>query len=680
MLRKWTVALTIWLVVSLFASLALWHLRNDALRSQTRELRLLTLALTHETDHGLLGIDEGLRALQAELQAGRLRANGIDTHAALLTRAGLMPWVSSIWLVRSDGAVLAASDRTRLPALASFVPSLHSLGAHDTALSRPFFDPLTRQMLVAFAVRFDDPGTGSAGLIVAAMPTAELLGAFPSEPASADARMVVLRHDGVRLADSSTTSAKLDEAALTQVATAILPMAPRRFSDGSMHLVSVRALAHDGLEVVLIRDLDPVLGAWREAAWLTALGCALLLAIMAAAVHSVQRAERRRTDAQHALESQQSRASKLESLGTLAGGVAHDFNNVLAAILGFAEMAQDAAAPGSAQARHIERVVQAALRGKSLAERILTFSRGGTRHSAVFTLQTVVQEVVALMSGSLRSQVVLTQTLTAPDGRMRGDPTQLFEAVMNLCTNAMQAMPGGGILHIDLRRVRVGALTILSHSQLSPGEYLALTVSDQGVGIKSEVMDHLFEPFFTTRSADSGIGLGLAVVHGVVAEFEGAIDVQSLPGHDTRFTLYFPECFDVVAVPQRQAEVARSGNGECVLVIDDEPALVALTAEILETLGYVPVGYTESVAALAAIRSDPGRFAAVITDEIMPGLSGTHFTEVLRGFAPTLPVLLVSGFGGAALASRAAHAGVTRVMTKPLQRTELALALSSLLH
>jgi CheY-like chemotaxis protein len=192
-------------------------------------------------------------------------------------------------------------------------------------------------------------------------------------------------------------------------------------------------------------------------------------------------------------------------------------------------------------------------------------------------------------------------------------------------------------------------------------------------------MDHLFVPFFTTRGSQAGTGLGLAVVHGVVAESRGAIDVHSSPGRGASFTLYFPECTDAPDAPASVSKIAPSGAGQTLLIVDDEPILVTLAEEMLTGLGYRPVGYTDPGAALQALRQDPQRYAAVITDEVMPGISGTQLTEALKAFAPKVPVLLVSGYGGAMLASRAATAGVARLLAKPLRRAELACALAEVL-
>ena len=678
--RLWLVVLGLGFALAAVAAVALWNMRRDALDGQARELGSLSLALADELDRGLRGAEEGLRAIRVELREGRLPATGADAARALRTSAELWPLVRTLWLVDRTGQMLSASDTTPAPELLSFSPALDQLADDAIAVSRPFMDSSVRESMVALAIRFADlPGT-PGGWVLAAMPAADLLGAFSAASPAADARMAVFRSDGARLAGTIVSSPTLDEASVAERLVSTRRIELRRFRDGSERMVALHSLPRYDLKVMLTRDVEAVLVAWREAAQLTALGIALLLVIMAVSIHLVQRADRRRAEAQRALQAQLARASKLESLGTLAGGVAHDFNNVLAAIVGFGEMAQDSAPPGSDQARHLDKVLQAALRGKALVERILAFSRGGAHTSTVFEMEPVVEEVLTLLAGSLRPGVVLERGLDAPGARLRGDSTQAFEAVMNLCTNAIQAMPAGGMVGVHLERLHVDAPRVLSHSQLETGDYLALTVSDQGIGITPEVMEHLFEPFFTTRSANAGTGLGLAVVHGVVAELGGAIDVRSTPGNGTQFTLYFPECTDPLGSLVTASTSAPDGAGQAVLVVDDEPELVALMEEMLNGLGYKPVGYSDPVAALQALRENPQRFAAVMTDELMPGLSGTQMTEALRLQAPELPVLLVSGYGGTLLASRAAAAGVTRVLAKPLRRAELSRALAELLR
>ena len=644
--------LVLWLTLAVMAVVALGHLRRDEVRGQRRELALLSLTMAGQVDHAISGVHEALVALRTEVLEGRLAMS-----ADLRSRARLMPPVQRLWLLDGDGRVTASSDATPPPARTAFMPALEALQGDGMSLSSPFKEADTEEVQVALALPLRSSPGEHGGWVMATLPARSLLGSFGLARPGIGARMAVQRGDGTLLAG---------RAAHVQ-------------ADGQQ-LISRRDVAPYGVAVEVSRNMASVLRSWQETADLVGVALTLVLMTMAIAMGFVQRAERRRHDAQLALQAQLARASRLESLGTLAGGVAHDFNNVLAGIVGYGEMAQDASSPGSDQARHLDRVMQAALRGKALVERVLAFSRGGARQSVVFELAPVIDEVLALLSTSLRPGVVLEYGLDAPGARLRGDPTQAFEAVMNLCTNAMQAMPDGGMLSVQLQRAEVTRPKVLSHSWLKAGHHLALSVSDQGGGITPEVMEHLFEPFFTTRSAQSGTGLGLAVVHGVVAEFGGAIDVQSMPGQGARFTLYFPECTDALADTGVPDEAVPTGAGQALLVVDDEPTLAALTDELLRGLGYEPVTSTDPVAALQLLRSDPQRFAAVVTDEVMPGLTGTGLTEAVRSLAPHLPVLLVSGYGGALLAKRATEAGVDRVLTKPLRRAELARALADVLR
>ena len=678
--RLWLIVLAFCFLLTAVVSLDLWHLRREAISGQTRELGLLSLALSDEIDRGLQGVQEGLHAMATELGEGRLPLRGADAERALRTRAELMSLVKALWLVDQNGRTLSGSDSSPMPDLTAFSPALGQLGDQNAAVSRPFVDLRSHESMVALSIRFKSNGGSTDGWILAAMPASTLLGAFSAATPAADARMAVYRSDGVLLAGSIVTTPRLDEANVSQRLARPRSIEVRQFRDGSERLVSLHTLSRFELKIMLTRNLKVVLLGWREAAQIAAFGLVLVLGMLLISVFFVQRADQRRRQVQRTLQAQLARTSKLESMGTLAGGVAHDFNNVLAAIVGFGEMARDAAPEESDQARHLDKVLQAAMRGKKLIERVLTFSRGGARSSIAFELEPVVAEVMSLLIVSMSSEVVLEQELNATDGRVRGDPTQAFEAVMNLCTNAMQSMPNGGMLSVQLNRVSFPEAKVLSHSKVAKGNYLALAVSDQGSGITVQVMEHLFEPFFTTRSAKEGTGLGLAVVHGVMAEFSGAIDVQSESGHGACFTLYFPECTDPAESPGAAIQIAPRGAGQQLLVVDDEPALVAMTEEMLKGLGYEPEGYTDPVAALQALRVDPRRFAALITDEVMPKLTGTQLTEDLRVFAPDIPVLLISGYGGALLAQRAIAAGVTRVLAKPLERADLARALAELLR
>lgn len=681
--RIWLVAGLAALLLITVAAASLWHLRREALTSQARELSVLSLALADELDRGLQSVEIGLQAVRLELRIGELLPADQDVASQRYPHDLKLPLATLLWVIDRQGRLLAASSPARAPDPTSFLPRLPTLSDSDAALSLPFPDIARGEPAVALAVRYNDPDGALGGWLIAALPAEALRGAFSQAAPTADARMAIFRSDGVRLAGT------LSHLPVLGVSETLQPPGPTRhhdvrlLSDGRDRLIAERTVPRFGLTMVLTRDVEAALEPWRDAAWLASAGVLLMLALLAAAAHRIARAEQRRHASQAALQAQMSRTNKLESLGTLAGGVAHDFNNVLAAVLGYAEMARQGADDGSRQARQLDQVLRAALRGKSLVERILSFSRSGARHATVFEVQPIIDEVLGLLAASLRHGVVLESRFDAPGIRLHGDPTQVFEAVMNLCTNAMQAMPGGGTLTVSTQRHAVRVPQAVSHGQLQPGEYLALSVIDEGAGIAAEVMDHLFEPFFTTRKEHAGTGLGLAVVHGIVSEFGGAIDVQSAPGAPragARFTLYLPESHEALAPQPATADDTPIGRGQTLMVVDDEPALVELAEELLAELGYEPVGYTDPSTALQALRNEPGRYDAVLTDEVMPALSGTQLTEALRAFAPNLPVLLISGYGGPQLAARAAAAGVTRVLAKPLQRKALAQALNQLFH
>lgn len=679
----------IWLVAGLAAlslitvtAASLWHLRREALTSQARELSVLSLALTDELGRGLESVEIGLQAVRLELRIGELLPEIGEIVGKRYPHDLKLPLASQLWVIDRRGNLLAASSPALAPDPASFVPGLQTLNDTNTAISLPFPNMANGEPSVALAVRYNDHEGALGGWLIAALPVEALRGAFSKAAPTSDARMAVFRADGVRLAGSLSHLPALD------IAETLQPPGPERghdaqlLGDGRERLIAERALPRFGLRLVLTRDVESALEPWRDVAWLASSGVMLMLAGLATAAHRIARAEQRRQDSQAALQTQLSRTNRLESLGTLAGGVAHDFNNVLAAVLGYAEMARQGAVDGSRQARQLDQVLRAALRGKSLVERILSFSRSGARSATVFEVQPVIEEVLGLLAASLRHGVVLESRFDAPGVRLRGDATQVFEAVMNLCTNAMQAMPAGGTLTVSTSRHAVRETQAVSHGQLEPGEYLALSVADEGAGIAADVMDHLFEPFFTTRREHAGTGLGLAVVHGVVAEFGGAIDVQSTsgtPGAGARFTLYLPESHDALAPEATTPVDTPNGRGQTLMIVDDEPALVELAEELLAELGYEPIGFTDPKAALEALRSEPERYDALLTDEVMPVLTGTQLTEALRAFAPQVPVLLVSGYGGPQLAARAAAVGVTRVLAKPLERRELAQVLDQLL-
>jgi CheY-like chemotaxis protein len=277
-----------------------------------------------------------------------------------------------------------------------------------------------------------------------------------------------------------------------------------------------------------------------------------------------------------------------------------------------------------------------------------------------------------LLAASLPAEVHLETRLDAFDMAVVGDVTQLHQVFMNLCTNALHAMKRGGVLTVVLERAAVGESRLISHGTLCAGSYARLSVSDTGTGIPPAVLERMFDPFFTTKRVGDGTGLGLALVHGIVADFGGVIDVATQLGVGTTFTIWLPA---VSHLPTPQAEPVGElprGNGETVMIVDDERVLVALAEETLAELGYEPVGFDSSLAALQTFRAEPKRFDLVLTDETMPELTGTELAHEIRQLRPEIPIILMGGYSGPQLSERAQAAGALDVLRKPLVRRDIA--------
>jgi CheY-like chemotaxis protein len=251
---------------------------------------------------------------------------------------------------------------------------------------------------------------------------------------------------------------------------------------------------------------------------------------------------------------------------------------------------------------------------------------------------------------------------------------------MNLCTNAMQAMEFGGLLNVVLERAEVNNPRTLSHGSLARGAYVRLIVSDTGTGIPPEVLERMFDPFFTTKEVGEGTGLGLSLVLGIVTDLGGAIDVATNAGVGTRFEIWLPVGGEAAVPAVEASRTLPRGNGETVLIVDDERPLVAVAEEIIAELGYEPVGFDSSSAALQAFRATPARFDLILTDESMPEMTGTELAREIRLHRPNIPIILMSGYGGTQLANRAADSGVIEVLRKPLRRRDLAESLARVLE
>ena len=376
-------------------------------------------------------------------------------------------------------------------------------------------------------------------------------------------------------------------------------------------------------------------------------------------------------------------AQRLEAMGTLAGGIAHDFNNLLGAILGYGEMALRDVPAGSRLRRDLESIMIAGERGRALVDRILAFSRSGVGERLAVHVEEVVRETLELLTSKLPHGITVEDRLRAGGAAVMGDATQIHQVVMNLVSNAIQAMPAGGRVHVSVARVSNDVPRAVTSGIVDARDYVVLEVADTGSGIPPEIFEKIFDPFFTTKEVGVGTGLGLSLVHGIVTGLGGVINVETAVGKGSVFTVYLPRAGDVsnVGKPRSRAQPkTRRGNRQRVLVLDDEESLVRLVTETLADLGYAPVGFTTSAAALDAFLADPQQFDAVVTDESMPGMSGSELILKLRQIRPKIPILLVSGYLGTAVVRRAREAGADEVLRKPLSARQLATSLDRVLQ
>lgn len=387
--------------------------------------------------------------------------------------------------------------------------------------------------------------------------------------------------------------------------------------------------------------------------------------------------ERRRSEAERErLEAELRQAQKMEAIGQLAGGIAHDFNNILTSIIGYGELAQKHATNDTLK-RQLDTILKAGDRGRQLVSQILTYSRKNSDEKIVVNLHDVLDEIVVLVRGSNPHDIALH----CPEGldtELRGNPTTLHQLFMNLATNALQAMPDGGTLDVTIGRTTLLKTQPVAHGHLEASTYLVVNVQDHGSGIDTATLARMFEPFYTTKSPGRGTGIGLALAMSVARAHGGGIAVESQVGIGTTFTVYLPAMVAGETTIDAALVDAPRGQDECILLVDDETPLRELAEEMLVELGYQVVSFGDSEEAMRAFAANPTRFDAVLSDEVMPGFTGTQLTAQMIALRPELPVIIITAYGGPGFELRAQQAGVRVVLKKPYHQRELAETLSRL--
>ena len=374
---------------------------------------------------------------------------------------------------------------------------------------------------------------------------------------------------------------------------------------------------------------------------------------------------------QKKLETQLKQAQKMEAIGTLAGGIAHDFNNILSSVIGYTELALDNEKRGSFQYQNLQEVLSAGHRAKDLVKQILTFSRQVDQKQKPIQVKPLVKEALRMLRASIPSTVEIEQHVQS-DALVMGDPTQIHQILMNLCTNAAHAMEdNGGLLTVSLLDAELDSDVISHHPDLKPGPYIKLTVTDTGLGISPDVMEKIFDPFFTTKEKGKGTGLGLSVVHGIVRSHGGGIYVYSEPGKGSIFEVCLP-VIESRFKPEEKADRPIPTGTERILFIDDEPVITNLGKQVLESLGYDVVARNSSIEALGLFKEKRDRFDLVITDMTMPHMTGEKLAENLMQIRPDIPVILCTGFSFMIDEQKALNMGIRAFISKPMLKQEIA--------
>ena len=376
------------------------------------------------------------------------------------------------------------------------------------------------------------------------------------------------------------------------------------------------------------------------------------------------------------LELQLQKAERLETIGRLAGGIAHDFNNLLSPILGYAELGMLNAAEEGYNPEYYTAIVQASERAKELISQILTFSKTNESKPAPVKVQSIIEEVVQLLCPSIPANIRIEKKIDQACRNILIDPSKLHQMLVNLCTNAWQAIDkNNGVITIELREVMPGKALLNKLTGLMAQPYAELSISDNGTGMDNATMAHIFEPFFTTKAPDKGSGLGLSVVHGIVSSYKGQILVESEPGESTTFRIYLP-VIEATSEQNCSRPLPQQGKGR-ILFVDDEQVILNMVSKMLTKQGFEVCAMKNPREAIELFRHDPERFDLVITDLTMPELSGLKLSTELKNLCPRIPIIMMTGFGKDIENEQTLNRhGICKILKKPVRLAELVAAIN----
>jgi len=678
-LRRWVTVAGIVLIVLIVAadSYEAWADYRRVVTDNEHIMLALSRALTEQTERLIQETEVVLAAYanwrtSAEGAAAEQRTLVARLNAQIVS----LPFISSAALLGADGKLLAntrdeGGGERNLKELQVFSVPAHAAG-DALYIDRPRAFGPDRIQSFALSRRVMTPGGDFAGVVIARVAFDYLAAFYAGVNVTPDTSIRLSRMDGVTLAEYPRGGAAREKSLDPDAASDVVPPKERikySVTNGDELIEVSQEVGAYPIVVTVSRSSASVLRPWiqeeRSSAART-LTLAVLAALLLMALRSALNRQEHMDQERHRLQRELAGIRQVEALGFLAAAVAHDFNNVLTAIIGYAELMRDTAETAPAVLGNVERLLAATERARLLVRRVLTFDPRRSVSYRPTEIEPIIVEVAQQIEATLPASIHIKLSGVDAVTSIQGDPTELYQVLMNLCSNAVHAMPGGGLLNIRLETLDVLAPQKLALGELRPGRWVSVSVIDSGIGLADEQVMSMFEPFYTTRPSTHGTGIGLTVVRNIISRMNGALSVDSQLGKGTRMTVYWP-AVAAAAVSSGATGAEDAGAGETILVVDDERELVVLTEELLASLSYEPVGFSDARAAIEAFRSDAKRFDAILTDERMQPLRGLEFARLIHELDPQVPIILMTAHRDAEIDAVAKDVGIVEILDKPLR-------------